>query len=479
MGEPIPFGSAQKSGFDEETGAGPAAFNVFTDARGAVRRRPGITTIADAPTGVVDARGIEGVFCTDDGFILAVSGGEFPPLRNIYEVSGGTARRLLGAVPGTGRPHFAQTDMLVAIASRGQPIKYERAARTIGYLGGSPPQGSHIATGAQRLVLNDVVDSPSIIRFSATAQGKITYAGHEQWTLTNPVTSGQLGADRRPDPIVALADSTNEIFAWGTYSLQIFSPDPQFGFAPSATVEYGCTAPESVIKADDSFMWMDQYRRFILSNGRSRDDISADIAGQLETFPTVSDCFGYRVIVGNLDAVLWTFPSAGVTYAYQKSIGWSQWSGFSAGNMSAFPVSAMHYRPSDGANIVGTTDGKIGQLSLTSSTDLGEAIVARSTTGYLDRGTDARKNCKVVRLALRRGRATGASGPNGFLCWRDRPGPWQGRVPVDLGGSKDTEIVVELRSLGVYRRRQWMFEFSGTEELVLARASEEFQVLGQ
>lgn len=479
MGEAIPFGSAQKSGFDVETGAGQAAFNVFTDARGAVRRRPGITTLADAPSTVIDERGISGLFATDDGRILAVSGGDFPPLRTLYEVDGGASRKLVGVVPGVQRPKFAQTDMLVVIASGGRPIKYERATRTADYLGGDPPSGTHIATGAQRLLLNDPQDNPSSVRFSATAQGRITYAGHEQWTLTNPVTSGILGADRRPDPIVALADSTGEVFAWGTYSLQIFSPDPQFGFAPSATVEYGCAAPDSVIKADDSFMWLDQYRRLILSNGRSRDDISADIAGQIDEFETVSDCFGYRAVVGNLDALLWSFPSEGRTYAYQKSIGWSQWSGWANGNFTQFPVSCAVYRNSDGANIVGTTDGRIGQLSLSATTDFGSPIIARSTTGYLDRGTDARKNSKVVRLALRRGRATGASGPQGFLCWRDRPGPWQGRVPVDLGGSKDTEIVIELRSLGVYRRRQWMFEFSGTEELVLARASEEFEVLGQ
>lgn len=474
MGEPIPFGSAQKSGFDVETGAGPAAFNVYTDARGAVRRRPGIISYDPAPSSVVDDRGIEGLCPADDGRVLAVSGG---PHRSIYELSGGASRKLPQILTGDRRPYFAQTDMIIAIVGGREIVKYVRADRTAAPLGGSPPYATHIATGAQRLVVNDP-DNPSALRFSATAQGKITYAGLEQWTLTNPVTSGILGADRRPDPIVAVADSTNEIFAWGTYSLQLFSPDPQFGFAPSVTVEHGCSAPDSIIKAEDQFFWLDQYRRFILSNGRSRDDISADIAGQIDNFDPAG-CFGYRVLIGNLDALVWTFPSTGITYAYQKGIGWAQWSGFTHGNFSPFPVTAHAYRVGDGANIVGTSDGRVGQLSFTSSSDFGTVVQARSTTGYLDRGTDAMKRCKVVRLALRRGQATGASGPQGFLCWRDRPGPWQGRVPVDLGGSKDTEIVLPLYSLGVYRRRQWMFEFSGTEELVLARASEEFEVLGQ
>jgi len=189
----------------------------------------------------------------------------------------------------------------------------------------------------------------------------------------------------------------------------------------------------------------------------------------------VDDCFGYRAVVGNLDAVVWTFPTDGRTYAFQKGSGWAQWSGFS-GNWSRFRVNAATYRQSDGTTVVATTDGRMGKLDIRSTSDLGETINAYTVTGYLDRGTDLIKQCRCVSLSLRRGTVTGSSGPQAWLCWRDRPGPWQGRVPVDLGRSGDTEIVVQIRSLGVYRRRQWMFEFSGTEELVLVRASEEFEV---
>jgi len=38
--------------------------------------------------------------------------------------------------------------------------------------------------------------------------------------------------------------------------------------------------------------------------------------------------------------------------------------------------------------------------------------------------------------------------------------------------------VLEFPSLGVYRRREWRFEFTGLEDLTLTEASEEFEVLG-
>jgi hypothetical protein len=69
-------------------------------------------------------------------------------------------------------------------------------------------------------------------------------------------------------------------------------------------------------------------------------------------------------------------------------------------------------------------------------------------------------------------------GPQAFLRFRDGPGAWSDRIPVDLGASGERELVLRLPSLGVYRRRQWEFEYSGTEALVLVSAVEEFTVLG-
>ena len=212
-----------------------------------------------------------------------------------------------------------------------------------------------------------------------------------------------------------------------------------------------------------------------MSDGRGVNGISDGISGTIYALSRVDDCFGYRVITGNMDAVVWTFPTDGKTFAFHKGSGWSQWAGFD-GNWTPFKVSATTYRRSDASTVAATTDGFLGRFDSSAVSDLGETINAYTVTGYLDRGTDMIKQCRCVRLSLRRGTVTGTTGPQAWLCWRDRPGEWQGRVPIDLGRSSDTEIVVQIRSLGVYRRRQWMFEFSGTEELILVRASEEFEV---
>lgn len=474
MAEPLNFGSAQRSGLDELAGAGVLSMNVYTDSLGTVRRRPGISALPGALTTAVDPGGIDGVFVTDDNKLLALGGSS---QRWLYEVSAGT-RRLSVPLPGVGRPKFAQTEMLVVVAGGSKMLRYVRSDGDTALLGGEPPEASHVVAANLRLIANDAVLDKTKIRFSDVSQGTLSYAGHEAWTPTTPPTAGYFTAESKPDPIVAVGVNTNEVFVWGTNSVQLFAPDPTFIFAPTATHEYGCIAPMSVVQVDQQFFWLDQYRRIIMSDGRSRDDVSGDIGATLEQIETVEDCFGYRAFLGNLDAVCFCFPTDGRTFAFQRGSGWSQWAGFDK-NWQRFKVNAHCYRSQDGANVVGTTDGFIGQLDQSATTDLGAPINAFTVTGYEDRGTDMRKHCQVVRLALRRGKATGAKGPVAFLCWRDRPGPWQGRVPVDLGRSNDTEPVVELRSLGVYRRRQWMFEFNGTEDLALVRASEEFEVSDQ
>jgi hypothetical protein len=74
--------------------------------------------------------------------------------------------------------------------------------------------------------------------------------------------------------------------------------------------------------------------------------------------------------------------------------------------------------------------------------------------------------------------ASATTEPVASLQWRDDEGPWQAPIKVSLGKSGDRETVVDLRGLGVYRTRSWRFSFHGTaQDLVLARATEEFELL--
>lgn len=490
----INFNNKQSDGLEALAGAPGIAINVIVDDTGTVYRRPGIEAAPGVfstgiPSQATAANAVvEGLYGTLDGDVFAVAGGA--PYRQIYQVTSVAAIQLGAAtsdanLDGYGRPVFAETQLLLAIAGGGQMQKIVLSTATSSRLGGAPPYASHVVANSSRLLgnianvnYNNTFDK-SVVRFSDIANGNASYAGMELWT-EGLGTAGHFSAEADPDPVMAIAESTNEVFCFGDSSVQIFAPDPSSVYSPTVTRELGCSAAYSVVKVNAQLAWLDNLRRFVLSDGRSEQVLSDPISKVLDDMGTVNDCYGYRPVVGFLDAMVWSFPTDGRTFAFQKDSGWSEWLGWNTATngFAAFPVRSHHCPTTGHDNLVGLNDGRIGRLSLDAATDFGTQIVARVDTGYLNRGTDNRKHCKAVRVTLRRGKTTAGTAPVALLYYRDQPGPWSAPIELTLGSTGETEPVLEYRSLGVYRRRQWRFEFSGSEALGLVSVTEEFDVLG-
>ena len=470
----IPFVDRQRSGLESLAGGSPVAHNVVVDETGAAMRRPGLQVYSGATDSVVDSDGIGAITTTPDGKLWAVGGGALKA--NLYRVTSTGARMLTGRSPqlalaSGSRPVLAKTEGLIVIAAGSRPQKIVLATEESAKLGGAPPRSTHIAAQSSRLISNNT-DVQSRVNYSGIATGGAT-SGHEDWTAGSG-TGGFFSAEARPDPVVAVAENTNELWVWGTTSVQVFVPDPQAVFAAATTREYGLLAPYSVINRDQQFAWFDHRRRFVVSDGRTYEVISTPIQRTLDELTIVTDCFGYRVHLGPVDVLVWTFPTDGRTFVFQSGL-WGQWSGWD-GNWTAFPALCHYQDPNTGKNLVGDGDGKISELSLSSETDRGSTIRAYVQTGFLNRDTDKVKHCQAVHIAMRRGETTGDTAPQAWVGFRDAPGASWRRIPVSLGSVGQREPVVTLRSLGTYRRREWYFEFSGSEQLALASATEEYEV---
>lgn len=474
---PIPFGNLQASGLEALGGASPSAINTITEPlTNAIRRRPGLFSYSIPVTNSSgDEVPILGIHETVSGTVFAV--GDSGATRRIYKITGTGFDDLSvtanSDVRGTLPPVFAETEALLVIAGGREPQKLALSSLVSSRLEGSPPSSSHIVADHLRLLGNEVVsDLVGHIRYSNTASGA-TYTGNETWTSGSASVSGIFNTSR-PDPVLALRVTDGEVFSFGRDMLDVFVADPNSIYVPTANKEVGCGAPYSIVRINDSFAWLDQYRRIVLSNGRDVEVLSDPIQSDIQGMTTVSDCYGYRVVIGPLDLLVWTFPAQKRTFCFQKGSGWSEWafSGLSASeHWSEFPVTTAFARR-DGTTIAGTADGRIGTFGLTSN-DFGAAINADVTTGFQDRETDARKQCLKVRIALRPLTQVEANAEVGFLYWRDDLGPWNPGLPVAFG----PDPVIQFDSLGVYRRRQWRFEFTGTNDFALLGVTEDFIVL--
>lgn len=525
----IPFGPLLETSSEEISGASPEAFNVIVDARGVIRKRPGIAAYTGvAPATSVDAAGVLGLYLTEErvahttgtatvsgthpGVLYAVgatvnaSGGGHNTGRNVYRIAGGSA-----TLVGTGtadqdrlatpaaiattrfpRPTFVETEALLVIAGGAEMGKVDIRPETfsapnfttnadyqeMSFLGGCPPLASHIIGNSSRILANDTQLDQTKVRYSYISQGIVDFTGHEEWT-PSPGAAGFFTAEARPDSIVAIAENTNDIFVFGRTSLQLFAPDGQTTFAPSITKESGCLAPYSPVKVDTQYIWLDHLTRFVVSDGRELSDVGGPVQATLDALTAADECYGYRFSDGFADCVVFRFETDATTLVYQPGIGWGKWAQINATTevVSMFPVLSHLLRQDGGLNVVGLSDGTIRTLSITNTTDLGSPIVSFVTSGFVDHDTDKLKRTVAVHLVLKRTAAL-SNNVTCTLLWRDNLSSNWDSVDIDLDvADGNLDPVVSLRSLGVYRRRQWRFKFAEDPALALVRVSEEFEVL--
>ena len=469
---PIDFASGQQSSNEQLGGAIPQTVNVLVDGTGAMHLRPGITTwsdfgrppLYDGSTSVDAITVWNGypVYVTSDRLIHAQLSPGFGS-----DLSDATAATQLD---GADRPVIATTRTRVVIAGGGLLQKWEGAAFPLSArLGGSPPPATHVVAISQRLVVNPVGLS-----------GEIEWS--DPGDPGNEVWNGEfLELESKPDPLPAIYTNTGEIVGFGTATVQTLAPDPAEIFASIRTWENGTAAPYSFAQNDETFGFVDSLRRIQLGNGRSYDAISDPaLTSTLGELATVSDCWGFRMKIGSWDLLGWHFPTVGRTFVYDTGKkNWSEWRGFSGGQWEAWKAKSHFYWSDQNLHLVGLGDGTIGKMDTTIANDNGDPIVGEVYSGFNDRGVDNWKQNVSVRLMFRRGLGTFGQDPppKCQLFWRDTPGAWEEPMEIDLGDVNDTAPVVEVRSLGTYKTRQWRLRFSDNVPLTFVGAIETFEVL--
>lgn len=472
--EPLQFAAQQASGLEPLAGAPALAVNALTDISGATRARPGISTWNGFPTTIPDLGG-----STTAVVAMTVYAGQVVYAtedRNLWVCdAAGTVTALSDnsaatKIDGTLRPQLLSLRTKVVAVGGGVPQATDLVGLSFG-LGGSPPNLASIVGIATRIV-GAVYDSSGTFRWSGLGD-----SGHSTWDALNFEE-----AEARPDVLLALTTNTNELFAWGSETLQVYSPDPSIGFAPGRALNLGLLAPDSIVPVDDQFAFLERERRFVLTNGRSFADgdvISAPIESTIRKMTTVDDAWGFRMRVDRWDVPVWMLPTEGKGLMWNRRANtWSEWRGFNDQGYAAPTVTSALHWPEANLFLVGLSTGQIAKLDAAAHTDLGRIIKVVLVTGFIDHGTDNNKHCIAVKFVFRRGMTSQSNtAPLVQISYRDDLGGYSTPTLFSLGLAGDYEPVLEMRSEGTYRRRQWKLEYTSDAELSFVGAREEYQPL--
>jgi hypothetical protein len=465
----IPFNEGQASGVDELVGATAAVLNVIHDPGDAIRTRPGLSTWNLFPTVIPNASPVIGawvfgdylVYCTEDRKLWALIATGL-----VVALSDATAVTQLA---GTLRPQAVTTATRIVIIGGGVPQKWEGAGLSARLLG-SPPAGVGIAAMTQRLII-------------ATAAGILFWSqpgelggGHEDWR--GDMESAE--AETKPDGLLALGTTTGELLAFGSETTQVFVPDPDGVFVPGPTAEVGTLSGPSVIKQEAQYVFLDDRRRIVSTDGRSINDISGPgMAKTLWRFSTVDDCWGFRARFDGADLLAFVFPTEGRALVYNAIVQkWAEWRSIDPEGQWQPWIGRCHcYWPDRALHLIGLDDGTIAVLDPDAFTEDGQMLKAVLRTGFVDRDSGNRKVCERVQLTLRRGATSATTAPVAELRWRDNLGAFGQPLRFSLGLPGDYESQVQKWTLGVYGTRQWELTVSDPVEFVLCGAEETFTPL--
>lgn len=487
----IPFYTSEDRSSDPLTGAMPLSVNVIADQGNALPPRPGVSGWSAFPAVDVEP-GLYGSpvigMCAWRTFLVWVTADRkiraMPVGGGILELSDATYESKLD---GSLRPSFVPGRNMLVIAGGGAMQKWTGTGvsarlENVGAVTAPlvddlpPPDTNQVVSVAQRLIAAVTGDS-----------GQIRWSGpleqYEDWDMSNGGSS-YIQAAAKPDPITALSDNTNEVFAWGQFTLQVFAPanlaidanDPNnlLDFAPARTANIGVTARDSICPVDDTFIALDRIRRVIITDGRTYTDISGQVAKLLRDFEVVDDCWSFRMRYSKWDCIVFIFPTVGRGLIFNaKSSRWSEWLYSVDGSIPApIPITSAYHWTEQNVFLVGMSDGSIAQLDDEATDDLGKPIIVELVSGFQTHGTTQQKACNTLMLAYR----AEAVGGNARLWRRDGLGAWTLTKQIDITSTIPSNK--QIRSIGVYRQRQWKMRYLASDRFRLISVHEEFEPLG-
>lgn len=443
------------------------------------RRRPGLKAFGDTATGLAG----DGLFYWDAlELVIAVSGGK------AFKVeSDGTCTEITGTFPGS-----AGTTCVFADGQKldGTPWLYMAASDLVyttdavsmtAPTDASTPAATHVSWINGRFIAN--VPDTNQWYFTDTNPGSGDIE-NDYWSSTdNPLT-----CEAHADDLKALFAVYQDIYAWGSQGLEIWQDDGATPFVPiqGAFTKSGLEAIYGYTIADNTVFAVcviDGKRVIIRMSGRQPQVISEPIARNLADMSDVYDATASVICAGGMAIVLFQFPTAGESWAYDyKSNIWYKWGYWNTGTSTHDRFLGQHSCFAKAWNkhlIQSRADGKIYEVDRDTFTDDSAIMVSYRKTGWIDHETWSRKRCHRL-IVKAKVFSTSETTTTLSVRWRNDGNPvyenWVS-VSLNLNPSNQGIFTIPITRMGMYRSRQYEFRLSSDQDLVLVGATEEIEIM--
>jgi hypothetical protein len=443
------------------------------------RRRPGLKTFGDTATGVLG----DGLFYWDAlECVVAVSGGK------AFKVeSDGTCTEMTGTFPGASGTTCIFAD---GQAIDGTPWLYMAAGGLV-YTNDAvtmtaptdinTPLSTHVGWINGRFIGNTPDSNQWLFTDTNTGTGNME---NDYWSSTdNPLT-----CEAKADDLKALFSVYQDIYAWGSQGLEIWQDDGATPFVPiqGAFNNSGLEAIYGYTVADNTVFALCVYdgkRVIIRMVGRQPQVISEPIARILADMSDVADATATVISTGGMAIVLFSFPTAGQSWAYDyKSDIWYKWGYWNTGTATHGRFLGQHACFAKAWNkhlIQSRLDGQIYEIDRDTYQDDSTIMVSYRKTGWIDHNTWSRKKCHRL-IVKAKVFSTSETETTLSVRWSDDGNPvyenWIS-VSLNLNPSNQGTFTIPITRCGMYRSRKYEFRLTSNQEMAIVGAAEEIEVM--
>jgi hypothetical protein len=292
-------------------------------------------------------------------------------------------------------------------------------------------------------------------------------------------------AEGHSDLLQALHVAWLEITLFGRDSLETYYDDGTNPFSriDGGILERGCLAPYSIVNAGGTWVWLDKERKVITLQGRQYDHKSGPYDSIIGEIEDVTGAWAvYFAIAGHSFYVL-TFPTIKWTVIWNMTTDtWTEWGLWDSetATFGMWPGKSYCYARSWDLHLLGDASvGKVYAIRPALFQENNSSIRTIMRTAHMDHGTMAKKRSRSLLINVKRGQGgVGEDEPVFTMRYRDDNRSWSNERTIGLGEIGEIPNIVEVRTGGIYRTRQYEFTHTANSDFRLNAISENVEALG-